>query len=88
MHKYKHCGGLNRKGPYKLIDLNAWSPGSGTIRRCDFVGVGLALVEEVCHCGVGFEVSNAQPRRSGSLSFLCGLSAPSPGPCLPPYFLS
>jgi hypothetical protein len=26
------------------------SPGSGTIRRCDLVGVGVALLEEVCHC--------------------------------------
>jgi hypothetical protein len=26
-------------------------PGSGTIRRCGFVGIGVALSEEVCHCG-------------------------------------
>ena len=25
-------------------------PGSGTIRRCGFVGVGVALLEEVCLC--------------------------------------
>ena len=25
------CGGLNKNGPHRLIDLNAWSPGSGTI---------------------------------------------------------
>jgi hypothetical protein len=24
-------------------------PGSGTIRRCGLVGVGVALLEEVCH---------------------------------------
>jgi hypothetical protein len=24
-------------------------PGSGTVRRCGFVGVGVALLEEVCH---------------------------------------
>jgi hypothetical protein len=28
-------------------------PGSGTIRRCDLAGVGMALKEEVCHCGGG-----------------------------------
>ena len=27
--------------------------GSGTIRRYDFVRVGMALLEEVCHCGGG-----------------------------------
>jgi len=27
--------------------------GSGTIRRYGFVGVGVALLEEVCHCGHG-----------------------------------
>ena len=36
------CGGLNVLGP-----------GSDTIRRCDLVGVGMALLEEVCNCGGG-----------------------------------
>jgi hypothetical protein len=27
--------------------------GSGTIRRYDLVGVGVALLEELCHCGHG-----------------------------------
>jgi hypothetical protein len=31
-------------------------PGSGTIRRCGLVRVGLALLEEVCHCGVSFKI--------------------------------
>jgi hypothetical protein len=31
------------------------SPGSGAIRRCGLVGVGVALLEEVCYCGVDFE---------------------------------
>jgi hypothetical protein len=30
--------------------LNILSPGNGTSRRCDLVGVGVALLEEVCHC--------------------------------------
>ena len=36
------CGGLNVLGP-----------GSGTIRRCGLVGVGVALLEEVDRCGSG-----------------------------------
>lgn len=32
-----------------------------TTRRCSFVGVGVALLVEVCYCGgVDFEVSYAQ----------------------------
>jgi hypothetical protein len=30
-----------------------WPYGSGTTRRYDLVGVGVALLEEVCHCGDG-----------------------------------
>lgn len=37
------CGSLNVIGPYKLL-------GSGTIRRCGLVEVGVALMEEVHHC--------------------------------------
>jgi hypothetical protein len=29
-------------------------PGNGTIKRCGLVEVGVALLEEVCHCGCGF----------------------------------
>jgi hypothetical protein len=36
-------------------DLNVIDPhrpkGSNTIRRCDLVGVGVALLDEVCYCG-------------------------------------
>ena len=39
MHINDGCGGLNKLGP-----------GSGTIRRCGLVGVGVALLVEVCHC--------------------------------------
>jgi hypothetical protein len=28
-------------------------PGSSIIRMCDLVGVAVALLEEVCHCGGG-----------------------------------
>ena len=36
------CGGLNMLGP-----------GSGTLRRCDLVVVGVVLLEEGYHCGYG-----------------------------------
>jgi len=39
---YACCGGLKMLGP-----------GTGTVRRCGLVGVGVALLEEVCHCGGG-----------------------------------
>ena len=45
------CGGLNRKGPYRLIDLNVWSPWSGTFRRYGLAVVCEVLLEEVCHWG-------------------------------------
>ena len=34
-------------------NLNMLGPGSGTIRRCDHVAAGMALLESVCHCGGG-----------------------------------
>jgi hypothetical protein len=36
------CGGLNKIGP-----------GSDIIRRCGLAGVGVTLLEEVCHFGGG-----------------------------------
>lgn len=41
----KFCGSLNVVGPQKLL-------GSGTIRKCGFVGEGMVL-EEVSHCEWG-----------------------------------
>ena len=38
----RKCGGLYMFGP-----------GSGTIRRCGLVGVGVALLKEGCHCQGG-----------------------------------
>lgn len=38
------CGSLSKNGFHKFI-------GSGKDRRCGFVGVGVALFEDVCHCG-------------------------------------
>jgi hypothetical protein len=31
----------------------AWTMESGTIRKCSLVGVGVALLEEMHHCGGG-----------------------------------
>ena len=33
--------------------LNVPGSGSGTIRKCGLVRVGVVLLEEVCHCGRG-----------------------------------
>ena len=33
--------------------LNMLSPGNSTTGRCCLVGVGMALLDEVCHCGCG-----------------------------------
>ena len=46
---------MNLQYFYLCGDLNMLGPGSGTIRKCDLVGVGMTLLEEVCYCGVGFE---------------------------------
>ena len=39
---YHYCGGVDMLGP-----------GSSTIKRYGLVGVGVALLEEVCQCGSG-----------------------------------
>jgi hypothetical protein len=51
-------------GPHRLIDLNVWSPDSGSIRRYGILGGNVVM-------GVGFEVSNAQAKHSVSLSSCC-----------------
>ena len=47
MFLFEVCGFGYCNGLYML------SPDSGTIRRCALVGVGVALMKEVCHCGDG-----------------------------------
>ena len=42
--EYGLCGSLSVFDFHHLI-------GSGTLRRCDFVGVGKVWLEEVSHCG-------------------------------------
>ena len=41
----EYCSSLNKVRHHNL--------GSGTIRRCGFVGLGMTLLEEVYHCGGG-----------------------------------
>lgn len=47
------CGGLNRSGLHRLMCMNAWPTESGTIKRYGLMGVPVALLVEVCHCGSG-----------------------------------
>lgn len=38
--------------PTELLRWNSWTIGSGTIERCShFVGIRMALMEKVYHCG-------------------------------------
>jgi hypothetical protein len=48
---HAHCGGLNENGPRRLRCLNGCFPVGGTVWEGlgSLVGVGVALVEEVCH---------------------------------------
>lgn len=57
---------MNRNGPHRLIDFNAWSPESSTNRRCNLGEVGVAMLKKPCHSEGGFPVSNAQAGPSGS----------------------
>ena len=79
----RHHGGLSRNGSHRLVCSNAQYIGSGTIR-------GIALLEEVYHCGGRFEVSYAQVTPiMRTVHFLfpvdqdVELSTTSPEPCLP-----
>jgi hypothetical protein len=56
------CGGSNKNGFHRLI-------GSGTIRRCGLVGVGVALLKKVCHWRWALKFNMLKP-------------APPPPPCL------
>jgi len=68
-------------------DLYMLGPGNGTTRRCGLVGVGVALLEEVCHCGDGLLRPSPSCLRTVHswlpLDEDIELSAPSPAPCLP-----
>jgi hypothetical protein len=51
---YKEVWLFEWEWPYRLICLNAWPIGSGTIGKYGLVGVGVVLLEEVDHCGLMF----------------------------------
>lgn len=64
---------------------------SGTITKCGFAALWVALLEEACHhCG-GFEVSYIQVTPIDTVYFLLPEeqdvqdSSPSPASCLPVY---
>jgi hypothetical protein len=69
--------------PKGLIDLNDWSPGSGTVRRCGLVAVDMNLLEEVCHWRMALRFQKPKP---GSVSL--SISSSPPSLPLPPPSLS
>ena len=55
-HIYKHIHTQTHTHSHtQCVGLNMLGPGSGTIRRCGLVRVGVALLEEVCGVGFGFQ---------------------------------
>jgi hypothetical protein len=54
----------------RLMCLKAWPIGSDTIKRYGLVGIGVPLLEEGCHCVIGFEVSDVQAMPSVAHSLL------------------
>jgi hypothetical protein len=64
------CASLNKNGSSRLIYLNTESSGVAllrSIRKRVLVGVGVFLLEEVCH---RFEISRAQAKPSSVLFLL------------------
>ena len=49
--KGEQCGSLNCYPP--RLTFECLAIGIGIIQGCGFVGVGVALLKEVCHCGDG-----------------------------------
>ena len=58
-----YCASLNVIGSHKSI-------GSGTIRKCGFVGVGMALLQKCVTVGAGFGISYAEDTESTSCCLL------------------
>ena len=59
--------------------------GAGTIKRCGLVGIGVALLEEVYHCGWALRFQMPKP---GPVSLLLSVDlelSASLAPCLPAY---
>ena len=73
-----------------LLGLNVWTIGSGTFRRFNLVGIGIAFWRKDVTVGAGIEFSYAEatPTVEHILLLLpvnqdVELSSPSPVPCLP-----
>jgi hypothetical protein len=49
-----HIVWIEKTPPHRLMYLNACPTGSGTIKRCGLLGVGVALLEEMYHCRGSF----------------------------------
>lgn len=49
LSKIEYCGVLNRFRPHRI--MYTWSMGSGTIKKCRLVEVGMVLLEEVFYFG-------------------------------------
>lgn len=64
------CDGGNRYAPHRLMCLNTWPMGNGTIRRNGLVGVDVLCWRKCVTMGVGFEVSKAQATPSVEHSLL------------------
>jgi hypothetical protein len=53
---FDYYGSLNENGSHRLVYLKAYSLVGGTVWE---VLRGMGLLEEACHWGLGFEVSEA-----------------------------
>ena len=86
-----YLGGLNWNGSHRFRCLTLWPLGNDTIRSYNIVGIGVALLEGVCHCGsrLWLLISSSSSYLTGSLLWLPTvqdkLPAPSPAPCLPSW---
>jgi hypothetical protein len=43
------CGSMNKFVPHRFMCMNAWPIRNDTIIKYNLVGVGVALLQEVCH---------------------------------------
>ena len=64
------CEESNSGSLFVQQEFECLAIGSGTTRKCGLVGVGVALLKEVCHSGVSFEVIYAQATPSVGHSLL------------------
>lgn len=80
------CGGPNENETLRLIHLNAWFKGGGTVWKGPR---GVALPEEVCHRALSFQKTHlSQSALSVTPRFSCKLSgAWSQAQCLPAAML-